>query len=47
MYWQKRGSNRVLPKSFFWLFATRARARALARAWARAWAGATATARAL
>lgn len=39
MYWQKRGSNRVLPKSFFYLVATRARA--LARAWA------TATARAL
>lgn len=45
MYWQKRGSNRVLPKSFFWLFATRARA--LARAWAWAWAWTTATARAL
>ena len=43
MYWQKRGSNRVLPKSFFWLVADRARA--LARAWA--WAWATATARAL
>ena len=43
MYWQKRGSNRVLPKSFFWLVATRARA--LARAWA--WAWTTATARAL
>ena len=43
MYWQKRGSNRVLPKSFFWLVADRARA--LARAWA--WAWTTATARAL
>ena len=45
MYWQKRGSNRVLPKSFFWLVSTRARA--IARAIARAWAWAWATARAL
>ena len=45
MYWQKRGSNRVLPKSFFWLVADRARALARARARARAWA--TATARAI